>query len=518
LNHLDETIKKGDWSGSEDRILYEAQRQFGNRWCEVAKILPGRTENAVKNRWHSSTMKRWLKDSNLEPGPGAPMVEITAANAEQILNGFTARLQSLGVEIQAETAVALRSMLSTLRNEGNSDDDDDSDDLDTRYTTSGLSSASNNLSRMSAYSSAGIAAHSFYDHISGSKSGSISPLDGSMDLDMGLDAADAWQYSPLPGSNPGSKSSSPRLGSSLASSSSSSIISAPVAGTATAGAGKPKMTGLPAHLRPPSIDTSTSANASLALLGGGGEESAKIIDILRLLKSSPTHTLLGNNPNPSSTSSAGSEPASSSSSAPAAAATTGKTNARKGKRGSKAVDSSSPSQSAEKPETKKARGNKDKDKDKDKSKEAPQAPAESTSGSQSPTSLALNRLRAAMQTAQSVRESAASLEDEQVPLQMLPYFKFLNEPAQRSIMKQLIERFQRTSCTPRNNVMLATPRFNWASGLLSPTHGGGGLGNNSDDVFGLRSILGSPKGMLSSVDPDCFDVSSGFLFLAGQFI
>jgi hypothetical protein len=88
---LDETIKKGDWSGSEDRILYEAQRQFGNRWCEVAKILPGRTENAVKNRWHSSTMKRWLKDSNQEPGPGAPMVEITAANAEQIFEVWPKR-------------------------------------------------------------------------------------------------------------------------------------------------------------------------------------------------------------------------------------------------------------------------------------------------------------------------------------------------------------------------------------------------------------------------------------------
>jgi hypothetical protein len=133
----------------------------------------------------------------------------------------------------------------------------------------------------------------------------------------------------------------------------------------------------------------------------------------------------------------------------------------------------------------------------------------SSSGRVSPTSMALDRLRAAMQSSRSVQDSAGGDEYEQVPLQMLPYFKFLNEPAQRSIMKQLIERFQRTSCTPRNNVMLATPRFNWASAMMSPTHGG-----SNDDVFGLRSILGSPKAMLNSVDPDCFDVSRSSLLIS----
>nr|ADN96004.1 MYB1 [Leymus multicaulis] len=133
INYLRPDIKRGNFTSEEEDAIIQLHAMLGNRWSTIAARLPGRTDNEIKNVWHTHLKKR-LESSSKPSGQAAPKRKAKKpAVAVSALEGPTSEPASSPGQSLSTSSATGYSMASSLENTGSSSSESEEFQIDDSF-------------------------------------------------------------------------------------------------------------------------------------------------------------------------------------------------------------------------------------------------------------------------------------------------------------------------------------------------------------------------------------------------
>ncbi|KAL4101683.1 hypothetical protein PRIC1_005432 [Phytophthora ramorum] len=126
-NRLDPSINKSPFTEEEDDAIQQAYEKYGNRWTQIAELLPGRTEDAVKLRWKALNPNqktytklgrpRLLNTDDAPPASTSPVRPNYAASAQPVKLEMSNQPVPVSNNSMSTTQVNLEPILSPMEDD-----------------------------------------------------------------------------------------------------------------------------------------------------------------------------------------------------------------------------------------------------------------------------------------------------------------------------------------------------------------------------------------------------------------